>query len=348
MDVLCVLHDSDEYGVCRWPLVDLANSASAPIKLVRELVEKDVLKGADKGAAPYVHTPRHAGQDGEPVVLVEARDGPCWYASRFVRDEWLRERRGAGTRFGDENHPPKATPKPAKAGTERARLRAAVLDKTGGFCSHCKCALDGEWEIDHFIPRAKGGSNLFSNLVPACVPCNQDKSDTMPDDWKPPTRSPTHRVGGRQGDGPSSATTSSPSGSSDTHTAGAALPEVWMLTKPLRDEAIAEFPHWTADTLVAIAKQFTDHHRAAGSLSHDWDASFRKWCRDDLTQRAHPIPKAAASAKTPSNTVPSSDDKATKAWIADHSAPVEQTPEQRAATAERLRLARETLTRQAA
>lgn len=47
-------------------------------------------------------------------------------------------------------------------------------------------------------------------------------------------------------------------------------------------------------------------------------------------------------------TVPSNDDKVTQAWIAQHTAPVEQTPEQRAATAERLRLARETLTRQAA
>ena len=110
MDVLCVLHDSDEYGVCRWPLIDLARSAGASIKLVRELVIKDVLKGADSDAAPYIHVPTHAGKKGDEVILVATDDkGPCWYCSRFVRDEWLRERRGAGTRF-DTNYQPDRSP----------------------------------------------------------------------------------------------------------------------------------------------------------------------------------------------------------------------------------------------
>lgn len=112
VDVLCVLHDSDEYGVCRWPLSDLANSSGAPLKLVQELVAKEVLKGADKGAAPYIYTPRHAGKDGDPVTLVEPGNGPCWYSSRFVRDEYIRLRRGSSTQFSDTNQPPKATPKP--------------------------------------------------------------------------------------------------------------------------------------------------------------------------------------------------------------------------------------------
>lgn len=117
MDILCVLHDSDEYGVCRWPLADLARAAGAPLKLVKELVVKEVLKGADKGAAPYVYTPRHAGKDGEPVTLVEPCDGPCWYCSRFVRDEWVRSRRGNSTQFTTDNQPPKSTPKGTPDGT---------------------------------------------------------------------------------------------------------------------------------------------------------------------------------------------------------------------------------------
>lgn len=117
MDILCVLHDSDEYGVCRWPLVDLARASGAPIKLVRELVSKDVLKGADAGAPPYVYTPRHAGKDGEPVTLVTADAGACWYCSRFVRDEWVRQRRGSATQFTPDNQPPKGAPKhPPKGG----------------------------------------------------------------------------------------------------------------------------------------------------------------------------------------------------------------------------------------
>ncbi len=113
MDVLCVLHDSDEYGVLRWPLADIARSAAVPLRLLRELADKDVLKGADKNAACYVYTPRHAGKDGLPMTLVEAGEGPCWYSSRLVRDEWVRHRRGKNTQFSEENQPPMPSPKSA-------------------------------------------------------------------------------------------------------------------------------------------------------------------------------------------------------------------------------------------
>lgn len=112
MDILSVLHDSAEYGVCRWPLSDLATAAGIPLRLATELANKQVLKGADANAEPYVYAPFHAGKHGDPVTLVTPNDGPCWYSSRLVRDEWIRKRRGASTRFGEENPPPKATPKP--------------------------------------------------------------------------------------------------------------------------------------------------------------------------------------------------------------------------------------------
>jgi hypothetical protein len=111
IDTLCLLHDSDEYGVLRWSLADLARAVGAPIKLLRELVDKDVLKGADSDCSPYVYVPRHAGQDGEPVTLIESSAAPCWYSSRMVCDEYVRQRRGARTQFDNENQPPKATPK---------------------------------------------------------------------------------------------------------------------------------------------------------------------------------------------------------------------------------------------
>ncbi len=111
MDILCLLHDMDEYGVCRWPLVDLAKAANVKIKLVRELVEKNVLKGDDSGAEPYVYMPYHGGKYGESVVLVENNDGPVWYCSRLVRDEHVRQKRGQNTRFDEENQPTKPTPK---------------------------------------------------------------------------------------------------------------------------------------------------------------------------------------------------------------------------------------------
>lgn len=109
VDVLCVLHDSDAYGLVHWPLRELANAAHAPLKLLRELADKRVLKGCDAGVCePFVYVPRSGRREGAPVVLVPAQPGPVWYSSRMVRDEYVRTIRGEGTRYGD---PPKPSPK---------------------------------------------------------------------------------------------------------------------------------------------------------------------------------------------------------------------------------------------
>lgn len=110
IDILSILHDSDEYGVCRWPLAELANAASVPFKLIKELVDKNVLKGSDDGISDFVFKPRHAGKEGAPITLISATTRACWYCSRFVRDEYIRTQRGKGTRFGDER--PAADPPP--------------------------------------------------------------------------------------------------------------------------------------------------------------------------------------------------------------------------------------------
>ncbi len=116
IDVMGLMHDSDEYGVLRWPLKEIQSASGAPMALLRELIDKGVLKGADKGAADYMHTPTHAGKKGEPVRLVEAKDGPCWYCSRFVRDEWIRSRQGGATKFTSENNPNRP-PEPPPTGS---------------------------------------------------------------------------------------------------------------------------------------------------------------------------------------------------------------------------------------
>lgn len=67
--------------------------------------------------------------------------------------------------------------------TQRAQLRVRVREKTEGRCYHCSHALSARWEIDHLLPRSRGGRHTFANMVPSCVPCNQQKSDTMPDEW---------------------------------------------------------------------------------------------------------------------------------------------------------------------
>lgn len=126
IDVLCLLHDGEEYGVLRWPLADIAATAGHALKLLHELVDKLVLKGGDHLQDDYQHRPLHAGKEGEPQTLVKADGGPCWYSSRMVRDEWARQRRGGDTRFGapdaTPNRAPNREPKPQPNRIPTARV----------------------------------------------------------------------------------------------------------------------------------------------------------------------------------------------------------------------------------
>jgi len=52
-----------------------------------------------------------------------------------------------------------------------------VFEKHGFACAYCNEKPGrSKLQIDHLIPRSKGGSDDEQNLVPACVPCNQGKS----------------------------------------------------------------------------------------------------------------------------------------------------------------------------
>lgn len=107
VDVLGLFHDSDEYGVLRWPWKQIAAAIGCQPSYVRELIDKSVLKGCDVGQCDaYVYVPRSGRVDGAPVTLVAQQSGPVWYSSRMVRDEYIRVHRAT---FGDA---PKASPMP--------------------------------------------------------------------------------------------------------------------------------------------------------------------------------------------------------------------------------------------
>src|SRR5690606_30036414 len=111
IDVMCVLHDQDEYGIARWPLAEIAQAVGTTKAKLKRLVEKGVLKGADAGekCAPMVFVPRSGRKNGDPVTLIEEQEGPIWYSSRMVLDEYKRMVRG-GTEAAP-NGSPDASPK---------------------------------------------------------------------------------------------------------------------------------------------------------------------------------------------------------------------------------------------
>ena len=54
------------------------------------------------------------------------------------------------------------------------KLRSFIFSRSGGKCVYCGAKAT---EIDHVIPRAKGGTNSVYNLVASCKACNQMKSN---------------------------------------------------------------------------------------------------------------------------------------------------------------------------
>lgn len=57
--------------------------------------------------------------------------------------------------------------------------KAKVWAKTDGNCWYCGTATNPfrNFEVDHFIPIARGGTDEDNNLVPACSRCNGRKGD---------------------------------------------------------------------------------------------------------------------------------------------------------------------------
>ena len=61
----------------------------------------------------------------------------------------------------------------------------AIYDRTSGYCHICHRKLafynygivdaKGAWEVEHFRPRALGGTHHGNNKYAACIPCNREK-----------------------------------------------------------------------------------------------------------------------------------------------------------------------------
>ena len=61
--------------------------------------------------------------------------------------------------------------------------------KQGDRCHYCgeKLELFGprKFQVDHFIPLSRGGTNYMNNLVIACPDCNREKADKLPWEFRP-------------------------------------------------------------------------------------------------------------------------------------------------------------------
>ncbi len=63
--------------------------------------------------------------------------------------------------------------------THRRKItRRAVFARDGWACQYC--GARSNLTVDHVIPRSKGGSSTWENIVSSCAPCNRRKGDRLP------------------------------------------------------------------------------------------------------------------------------------------------------------------------
>ncbi len=63
--------------------------------------------------------------------------------------------------------------------THRRKItRRAVFARDNWTCQYC--GSRHQLTVDHVIPRSKGGSSEWTNIVAACAPCNRRKGDFLP------------------------------------------------------------------------------------------------------------------------------------------------------------------------
>src|ERR1700758_2033207 len=63
----------------------------------------------------------------------------------------------------------------------RALSRKNILLRDRNTCQYCSTALpSGELTLDHVVPRSRGGSSTWENLVACCHTCNRRKGNQLP------------------------------------------------------------------------------------------------------------------------------------------------------------------------
>ncbi|MGI8585223.1 MAG: HNH endonuclease [Thermoleophilaceae bacterium] len=61
----------------------------------------------------------------------------------------------------------------------RKITRRAIFARDRWTCQYCGRER-GKLTVDHVIPRSKGGSSAWDNIVTCCAPCNRRKGDRLP------------------------------------------------------------------------------------------------------------------------------------------------------------------------
>ena len=98
----------------------------------------------------------------------------------------------------------------------RKITRRAIFARDRWTCQYCGRER-GKLTVDHVIPRSKGGSSAWDNIVTCCGPCNRRKGDRLP------RQAAMHPLTHPKAPGPTIF----------VHVAASAIPPVWEQYLPL-------------------------------------------------------------------------------------------------------------------
>lgn len=68
-----------------------------------------------------------------------------------------------------------------------ALSRRNILLRDNHNCQYC-ATISGPFTIDHIVPKERGGSDAWENLVTACQPCNRTKGNRTPEEANMPLK----------------------------------------------------------------------------------------------------------------------------------------------------------------
>ncbi len=126
-------------------------------------------------------------------ALHQAHGVPASIVLEFVREDFMGEqaRRDLQKFQSDrEKSRKEAKEKAAElgAGEKSASLKYELCKAQGGICLYCGQALAmtelADYEIEHIVPRSKGGPDAMVNYVLAHKECNDQKDEQTPFQWK--------------------------------------------------------------------------------------------------------------------------------------------------------------------
>ncbi len=81
--------------------------------------------------------------------------------------------------------------------------RRTVLERDQYTCQYCGAKpMDKKLQVDHVLPKSRGGTSTYTNCVTACAKCNHRKSNKTPEEAhmklsKPPTDLKATTLAGR-------------------------------------------------------------------------------------------------------------------------------------------------------